>query len=325
MFRTLAAFAWLSLLPLGAPASAQDFPNRPMTMVVPFAAGGAVDVLARSLAARAAEILGQQIVIENVAGAGGMTGASRIAKAAPDGYQFVLGSVGTHAQNQWLYKQPAYNAVKDFEPVILVGSTPLVLVTRPDFPANNLQEFITYAKAHPGELKFGSAGVGSAIHLGCVLFNGAVGIQATHIPYRGGGPAMQDLVASRIDYNCQIITSASPQVREKQVKAPALLGAKRAPLLPDLATAQEQGLADFDAGSWNIVFLPKGTPEPIVRKLNAAFSEAMDSPETMKRLLAIGIDIPPKDRRAPAYAASFVEQEIKKYEAPIKASGIVIE
>jgi len=325
MVRAFAVIAGISLLPFPAPASAQDFPNRPMTMVVPFAAGGAVDVLGRTLAARAAEILGQQIVIENVAGAGGMTGASRIAKAAPDGYQFVLGSVGTHAQNQWLYKQPAYNAVKDFEPVILVGSTPLVLVTRPDFPASNLQEFIAYAKAHPGELKFGSAGVGSAIHLGCVLFNGATGIQAIHIPYRGGGPAMQDLVAGRIDYNCQIITSASPQVRHKQVKAPALLGAVRAPLLPDLATAQEQGLGAFDAGSWNIVFLPKGTPEPIVRKLNAALSEAMDSPETTRRLLAIGIDIPAQDRRSPAYAASFVEQEIKKYEAPIKASGIVIE
>lgn len=200
-----------------------------------------------------------------------------------------------------------------------------MLVTRPDFPANNLQEFIAYAKAHPGELKFGSAGVGSAIHLGCVLFNAATGIQAIHIPYRGGGPAMQDLVASRIDYNCQIITSASPQVRDKQVKTPALLGAKRAPLLPDLATAQEQGMAGFDAGSWNVIFLPKGTPEPIVRKLNAAMSEAMDSLGTAKRLLSIGIDIPPKDRRTPAYAAGFVEQEINKYEAPIKASGIVIE
>ncbi|MSP46314.1 MAG: hypothetical protein EXQ83_10775 [Xanthobacteraceae bacterium] len=200
-----------------------------------------------------------------------------------------------------------------------------MLVTRPDFPANNLQEFIAYAKARPGELKFGSAGVGSAIHLGCVLFNAATVIQAIHIPYRGGGPAMQDLVASRIDYNCQIITSASPQARDKQVKAPALLGAKRAPLLPDLATAQEQGMTGFDAGSWNVVFLPKGTPEPIVRKLNAAMSEAMDSLGTAKRLLSIGIDIPPKDRRTPAYAAGFVEQEIKKYEAPIKASGIVIE
>jgi tripartite-type tricarboxylate transporter receptor subunit TctC len=323
--RQILAATLATTLAVPAAASAQDFPNRPLTMVVPFAAGGAVDVLGRTLAARTAEILGQQIVIENVGGAGGMTGANRVAKAAPDGYQFVLGSVGTHAQNQWLYKQPAYNAAKDFEPVILVGSTPLLLVVRKNFPANNLQEFIAYAKARPGELQYGSAGVGSAIHMGCVLFNAAAGINAIHIPYRGGAPAMQDIIAERIDYACNIITSAYPQVRDQVVKAPALLGAKRAPLLPDLATAQELGMAGFDAGSWNVIFLPKGTPEPIVRKLNAAMSEAMDSPETEKRLLAIGVDIPPKDRRSPAYAAGFVEQEIKKYEAPIKASGIVID
>jgi tripartite-type tricarboxylate transporter receptor subunit TctC len=325
MSRTFMVITSLSLLSLTIPAHAQDFPNRPMTMVVPFAAGGAVDVLGRTIAARTAEILGQQIVIENVGGAGGMTGSNRVAKAAPDGYQFVLGSVGTHAQNQWLYKQPAYNAAKDFEAVILVGSTPQLLVTRKNFPANNLQEFIAYGKAHPGDMKYGSAGAGSAIHLGCVLFNAAAGIEAIHVPYRGGAPAMQDMIAGRIDYGCNIITSAYPQVRDEVVKSLALLSATRAPLLPNLATAQEQGMAEFDAGSWNIVFLPKGTPQPIVRKLNAAMSEAMDSPDTVKRLLAIGIDIPPKDRRTPAYAASFVEQEIKKYEGPIKASGIVIE
>jgi tripartite-type tricarboxylate transporter receptor subunit TctC len=319
------AASFLSLLCLAAPCLAQDFPNRPMTMVIPFAAGGAVDVLGRTLAARAGELLGQQIVVENVGGAGGMTGANRVAKATPDGYQFVLGSVGTHAQNQWLYKRPAYDAQRDFEPVILVGETPLLLVARKDFPANNLQEFIAYAKAHPGDLKFGSAGVGSAIHMGCVLFNAAAGINATHIPYRGGAPAMQDIIAGRIDYGCNIITSAYPQVRDQLVKAPALLAAKRAPLLPDLQTAQEQGMTGFNAGSWNVIFLPRGTPEPIVYKLNVAFSEAMDSPETEKRLLAIGIDIATKDRRTPAYAAKFVEQEIRKYEGPIKASGITIE
>jgi tripartite-type tricarboxylate transporter receptor subunit TctC len=321
----LIASTALSFLALASGTGAQDFPSRPMTMIVPFAAGGAVDVLGRTLASRAGALLGQQIVIENVGGAGGMTGANRIAKAAPDGYQFVLGSVGTHAQNQWLYKHPAYDAVKDFEPVIFVGSTPLVLVTRKDFPASNLRDFIAYAKAHPGELKYGSAGAGSAMHLGCVLFNAAAGITATHIPYRGGGPAMQDLIAGRIDYNCQIITTAVPQVRSKQVEAPALMGPTRAPLLPDLATASEQGMSGFDAGSWNVIFLPKNTPEPIVRRLNAAFSEAMDSPATESRLLSIGIDIPAKDHRTPAYAARFVEQEIKKYEAPIKASGIVID
>jgi tripartite-type tricarboxylate transporter receptor subunit TctC len=301
------------------------WPNRPITLVVPFAAGGAVDLLGRTLAARAQDILGQQIVIENVGGAGGMTGANRVAKAAPDGYQIVLGSVGTHAQNQTLYKHPAYDVMKDFEPVILVAETPLLLVTRKDFPADNLKDFIAYAKAHPGTLKFGSAGVGSAIHLGCVLFNAAAGIEATHIPYRGGNPAMQDLISGRIDYSCNIITSALPQVRSHAIKAPTLLGAHRAALLPELATAKEQGMGDFDAGSWNVIFVPKGTPEPIVRKLNAAMSEAMDWPDTAKRLLSQGIEIPAKDRRSPAYAGKFVQSEIKKYEGPIKAAGLVIE
>jgi tripartite-type tricarboxylate transporter receptor subunit TctC len=326
MSRTLAACVSLSLLSFATPSLAQaPFPNRPMTMVVPFAAGGAVDVLGRTIAARAGEILGQQIIVENVGGAGGMTGSARVAKAAPDGYQFVLGSVGTHAQGQWLHKHLAYEVAADFDPVILVGETPLLLVARKDFPADNLKDFIAYAKAHPGDLKFGSAGVGSAIHMGCVLFNAAAGITANHIPYRGGAPAMQDLIAGRIDYSCNIITSAYPQVRDHVVKSPALLAGKRTPLLPDLPTAQEQGMAGFNAGSWNVVFLPKGTPAAIVDKLNAAFSEAMDSPDTEKRLVAIGIDIAAKDRRSPAYAAKFVEQEIKKYEGPIKASGISIE
>src|SRR5262245_10971273 len=237
MQRLLVAALFFLAWTLPERLNAQEWPNRPMTMIVPFAAGGAVDVLARALAARTAEILGQQIVIENIAGAGGMTGANRVAKAAPDGYTFVLGSVGTHAQNQTLYKNPAYDAQKDFEPVALVSELPLLLVTKRDLPPNDLQDFIAFAKANAGRLQFGSAGVGSAVHLGSVLFNAADGIEATHIPYRGGGPAMQDLVAGRIDYTCNIITSALPQVKEKQIKAMANLGPKRAALLPDLKTS----------------------------------------------------------------------------------------
>jgi tripartite-type tricarboxylate transporter receptor subunit TctC len=321
----LAALASLTLISFAVPATAQDFPNRPMTLVVPFAAGGAVDVLGRTLAARAAEILGQQIIIENVGGAGGMTGSNRVAKAAPDGYQLVLGSVGTHAQNQTLYKHPAYNVMKEFDPVILVSEVPLLLVTRKDFPANSLQEFIAYGKANPDILKFGSAGAGSAIHLGCVLFNAAAGITAIHVPYRGGNPAMQDLIAGRIDYSCNIITSAYPQVRDKLIKGLANLSSRRAPLLPDLATAPEQGMKGFDAGSWNVVFVPKGTPAPIIAKLNAAFSAALDTPATIERVHKLGVDIPVKERRSPDYAAKFVAGEIKKYEDPIKAAGLVIE
>jgi tripartite-type tricarboxylate transporter receptor subunit TctC len=315
----------LMALAAAIPAQAQDWPTRPMTMIVPFAAGGAVDVLARALGARTAEILGQQIIIENVAGAGGMTGANRVAKAAPDGYTFVLGSVGTHAQNQTLYKTPAYDAQKDFEPVALVSELPLLLVAKRDLPANDLQEFIAYAKANDGKLQFGSAGVGSAVHLGCVLFNAAAGIKATHIPYRGGGPAMQDLVAGRIDYTCNIITSALPNVKSNQIKAVANLAPKRTPLLPELRTSLEQGLDNFDATTWNMVLLPKGTPAPIVQKLNAALGQALDTPTTKERLLNIGLDIPPPEKRSPEYATKFVESEIRKYEGPIKAAGIVIE
>jgi tripartite-type tricarboxylate transporter receptor subunit TctC len=315
----------LMALAAAIPAQAQDWPTRPMTMIVPFAAGGAVDVLARALGARTAEILGQQIIIENVAGAGGMTGANRVAKAAPDGYTFVLGSVGTHAQNQTLYKTPAYDAQKDFEPVALVSELPLLLVAKRDLPANDLQEFIAYAKANDGKLQFGSAGVGSAVHLGCVLFNAAAGIKATHIPYRGGGPAMQDLVAGRIDYTCNIITSALPNVKSNQIKAVANLAPKRTPLLPELRTSLEQGLDNFDATTWNMVLLPKGTPAPIVQKLNAALGQALDTPTTKERLLNIGLDIPTPEKRSPEYATKFVESEIRKYEGPIKAAGIVIE
>ncbi|HEY5964312.1 MAG TPA: tripartite tricarboxylate transporter substrate binding protein [Xanthobacteraceae bacterium] len=315
----------LMALAAAIPAQAQDWPTRPMTMIVPFAAGGAVDVLARALGARTAEILGQQIIIENVAGAGGMTGANRVAKAAPDGYTFVLGSVGTHAQNQTLYKTPAYDAQKDFEPVALVSELPLLLVAKRDLPANDLQEFIAYAKANDGKLQFGSAGVGSAVHLGCVLFNAAAGIKATHIPYRGGGPAMQDLVAGRIDYTCNIITSALPNVKSNQIKAVANLAPKRTPLLPELRTSLEQGLDNFDATTWNMVLLPKGTPAPIVQKLNAALGQALDTPTTKERLLNIGLDIPPPEKRSPEYATKFVESEIRKYEGPIMAAGIVIE
>lgn len=325
MVRHSSVLCLAALVAFATPSEAQDFPNRPMTMVVPFAAGGAVDVLARALSIRAGEILGQQIVIENAPGAGGMTGSNRVARATPDGYQFVLGSVGTHAQNQTLYKNPAYDAAKDFEPVILVSDLPLLLVVRKDFPAYDLKQFIAHAKAHSGGLQFGSAGTGSAVHLGCVLLNAAAGITATHIPYRGGGPAMQDLVAGRIDYTCNIITSALPQVKQNQVRALANLSPKRAALLPELPTSQEQGLTGFDASTWNMILLPKGTPEPIVRKLNAAFSEALDTPATRERLLAIGLDIPTAERRTPAYAAKFVATEIEKYAGPIRASGLVVE
>jgi tripartite-type tricarboxylate transporter receptor subunit TctC len=309
----------------GAAAAQQDWPTRPVTMVIPFAAGGPTDVLGRVLAERMSQILGQQVVVENVGGAGGMTGSQRVARAAPDGSSFVLGTVGTHAQNQTLYKKPAYDAVNDFAPVAFIAEVPLVLITRKDFPAANLQEFIKYAKENQGKMTFGSAGAGSATHLGCVLLNSAIGVDISHVPYRGTGPAMQDLAGGRIDYMCEIVTTALPQIEGGAVKALATLTKARSPVLPKLATADEQGLKDFEAYTWNAFFLPKGTPEPIVKKLHEATVQAMETPAVKDRLQSLGASLVPPERRSPEYLANFVKSEIEKWAAPIKASGVSME
>jgi len=303
-------------------AAAQDWPTRPVTMVIPFAAGGALDILGRILGPGLSDGLGRPIVIENVGGAGGMTGASRVAKAAPDGYQFVLGGASTHAVNQTLYKNPLYNAATDFAPVALIIEQPLLLIVRKDFPASNLAEFITYAKANQAKMQYGSGGAGSTPHLACALLNATVGVSITHVPYRGTGPATQDLIAGRIDYLCPLGATAIPQILSDQVKAIAILSKERSPLLPDLASAHEQGLADFDASTWNAAFLPKGTPASIVQKLHAATVATMDTPSVQERLKDIGATVVPPERRSPDYLQTFVESEIAKWAVSIKAAGI---
>jgi tripartite-type tricarboxylate transporter receptor subunit TctC len=304
------------------PAKAQDWPNRPMTMVAPFAAGGSTDAIARIVAEGLSSQLHQPVIVENVGGAGGMTGTNRVAKAPPDGYQFVLGNVGTHAQNQTLYKTPLYNAETDFAPVVLIMDQSLVLVARKDFPASSLQEFIAYAKANQSTMQYASAGVGGSNHLACVLLNAAIGINVVHIPYRSGGQAMQDLLAGRIDYQCPSAPTAMPQIASNSVKTLAMLSKNRSPSLPDLASAHEQGLTDFDIPSWYALFLPKGTPDSIVRKLNAAAVAAMNTPSMQERLKLIGSDLVGPERRSPEYLAKFVAEEIKKWAGPISTSGI---
>jgi tripartite-type tricarboxylate transporter receptor subunit TctC len=306
-------------------ARAQDWPTRPVTMVVPFAAGGPIDVIARIVQQRLSEVLRQQIIVENVGGAAGMTGSQRVQYAAPDGYTLVLGSSGTHAINQSLYKKPLYNAATDFTPVILVAEAPLVLITRNDLPVNNLQEFIAYAKANQAKLQFGSAGVGSTTHIGAVLFNQAIGVNVLHIPYRGGGPALADLIAGRIDYICNIASTAVPAIEGKTVKGIAMLAPERSPALPDLATAHEQGLPNFEAFTWNAIFLPAGTPAAIVKKLNEAMIEVLDTPAVRERLNSVGLYVPVPQRRSPAYLAGFVKSEIEKWGVPIKASGASVD
>jgi len=304
------------------PASAQSWPSRPITMVVPFAAGGGADIMGRIVAARLSEILGQQVIVENAGGAGGMTGSYRVAKAAPDGYQFVLGTNGTHAQNQSLYKSPLYNAATDFAPVALIAEQPIALLARPDFPADDLKGFLAYAKANQAMMKYGSAGAGSAVQLSCVLLNAANGLSITHVPYRGSAPAMQDLIAGRIDYQCANLAPALGQVEAHQVKALAILGRRRTALMPDLATADEQGLTGFDAILWYGLFLPKGTPADIVQKLNAAAVATLNTPAVQERMKQIGADLAPPEFRSSEYLGKLVESEIEKWAGPIKASGV---
>ena len=311
-----------SLIMLGGPLAAQDWPARPITLVVPFAAGGGVDVSARIQAQRMGELLGQQIVVENVGAAAGMAGGPRVAKAAPDGYTLLIGNTGTHAFNQSLYEKPLYNAVTEFEPVGLVSESPRIIIARNDLPANNLQELIAYLKANEKTAQFGSAGVGSGTHLPCVLFNLAIGANVTHVPYRGEAPVMQDIIGGRIDYMCATIQSGAAQAKQGAVKGMAVMAEKRVAIIPELATTGEQGLPGVEASVWNAFFFPKGTPEPIVRKLNKAMSDTLDDPAIRKRLEELGLEVVPPERRTPEYLAKYLPAEIERWAKVVHRAGI---
>jgi tripartite-type tricarboxylate transporter receptor subunit TctC len=320
----LLLFAFAASLQGIAPALAEDWPNRPVTMVVPFAAGGGTDVLGRIIGRRLSETLGQQVVIENVGGAGGMIGSYRVMKAPPDGYQFVLGS-RADAINQTLYKTPLYSLKDDLAPVVLIAEQPMVLAARNTMPVNGLQEFIAYVKANQSTMKFGSAGTGSTGHVDCALLNAAMGVNIPHIPYRGGGPALQDLIAGRFDYFCTLSATAVPPIDSKLVKGIGVFTPYRLPSLPDLATASDQGMKDFEASTWFAFFAPKRTPAPIIKKLHDATIAAMDTPAVQKQLLDTGTFVVAPERRSTEYLQHFVVTEIEKNGAPIKAAGILIE
>jgi tripartite-type tricarboxylate transporter receptor subunit TctC len=307
------------------PTFAQSWPTRPVTMVVTFAAGSGDDVLGRIIAARLSEALGQQVIVENVGGAGGMNGVNRVAKATPDGYQFVLGGTGTFAANQTLYKNPLYNAATDFTPVALIAEQPMLLITHKDLPVGNLQEFIAYTKTNHSKMQYGSGGAGSATHLACVLLNAAIGVNVTHVPYRSAAIAIQDLIAERLDYVCAIISTASAQIEGKQVKGIANLSKSRSLILPGLPTANEQNLAEFDAYIWNGAFLPIGTPVPIVDRLHDAIVTTLNTPAVRKRIEEVGGSVVAPDRRSADYLRAFLDSEIKKWAGPIKASGVSID
>jgi tripartite-type tricarboxylate transporter receptor subunit TctC len=322
MLKRLFAATLSGLLAWSASAAAQDWPTRPVNLVVPYAAGGPVDTISRIMAARMSELLGQQVIVENQGGAGGMTGAARVAKATPDGYTVLLSGSATLAMNQTLYKRPLYNAVTDFEHAALFSDSARVLIVRPTFPGNTLAEFIDYAKANQGKMQYGSAGGGSGSHVCAILMDVAMGTKITHVPYRGAGPAMQDLIANRIDFIAEQISTAMPQIQGKTVKALATLGLDRAPGLEDIKTAEELGLKGLDCGAWGSFSFPKGTPDAIVRRLAKASNDAVETPAVRDRFKSLGVTVPAPDRRTPEYLNKFVKSEIERWAKPIKASGV---
>lgn len=320
--RAAVAAALVASSALGAPAAAQEWPTRPITMVVPYAAGGPVDTVGRVLAAGLGEILGQQVVVENIGGAGGMTGSARVARASPDGYTFLLGGSAVLAQIPSFYRKPLYDAIADFAPVALVTDSARVLVTRKDLPPNTFAEFVAYAKANQDKLQYGSAGAGSGSHVCPLLLDAVMGTRITHVPYRGAGPAMQDLIAGRIDFITEQISTAVSQIRAGTVKGIVTLGLDRAAVLPDLPTAKELGYGDLDCSAWAAFVFPKGVPEAIVRKLERAANETVETPSVRDRLAQLGVTIPAPARRTTEYLARFIPAEIAKWEPLIKASGI---
>src|SRR4029077_1212692 len=304
---------------------AQTYPSRPIVMVVPYAAGGTFDVMGRIIAVRMSELLGQQIIVENTTGAGGVIGVNRVVNAAPDGYTVLLGSTGTHAYNQTVYKKRRYDAVNDFTPVTLFSEQPMVLEARKDLPANTIPEFAALLKSNGAKMQFGSAGAGSTTHLACSLLNSTIGATVTHVPYRGSAPASNDLIGGQIDYLCGTLGAAAPLITGKQVKAIAVLSKDRSPLLPELPSAHEQGLKDFNITSWTAFFLPKGAPRAIVDKLNEVTQATMETPVIKSRMLEIGVTGVAPDRRSPEYLAKFVEDEVARWEGPIKSGGLQVD
>lgn len=317
---TAAAFALLT-----PAAQAQDWPTRPITLIVPFAAGGGVDSSARLQALAIGEVLGQTIVVENVGAAAGTIGSARVAKATPDGYTMLIGNSGTHVFSQSLYTKKPYDAVADFEPVGMVTESPRLLVARKGLPVNNLQELIAYMKANQSKMQYSSAGVGSGTHLPCALLNHTLGVDITMVPYRGENPALQDVIADRIDYMCTTIQSGAAQARQGTVKGIAVMAERRAAIVPNIPTTGEQGLAGVEASVWNGFFFPKGTPKPIIEKMHGAIEKMIARPDIRQKMESLGLEILPPEQRTPEYLAKALPQDIERWGKVIKAAGIHVD
>jgi tripartite-type tricarboxylate transporter receptor subunit TctC len=318
----LRALAAAFAIGLAAPAAAQsDYPTRPITAIVPFAAGGPTDVITRIVAENMSRTLGQTIVVENIVGAGGTTASTRAMRAKPDGYTIIMGHMGTHAASVALYPNLAYKPDVDFAPIGLVAGTPVLILARKDFPPKDLKEFITYVKANVDKLNMAHAGVGSVSFTTCLLLNSILGVKPTAVPYQGTGPALTALISGQVDYMCDQIVNVVQQIQAGQIKAYAIGTAERNPALPNVPTSKEAGLPEFQAQAWNALFAPKGTPQPILDKLTAALDKALDDEQTRKRLLDLGSVLPDKAGRGQPALTALVKSEIARWTPIIKASG----
>lgn len=318
------ALAAAVLIGVGAAAKAQQpYPTRPITVIVPFAAGGPTDVLARILGQHMSQTLGQQIVVENLTGGGGSIGAARVAKAAPDGYTMVMGNLGTHAAAVGLYKNLSYDPRVDFEPVMLVASTPMVLVVRKSLATETLKDFTAYAAAHPHKLTFGSAGTGSISHLTYLLYTHLTKTEIQHVPYRGLSQSVNDLLSGQIDLMFDQVVSATPHILSGGVKPIAVTASRRAAAIPNVPSSTEAGLPELQTIAWTALFSPKATPKPIVERVNAALDKAMQDETVAKRLAELGADLPADAERKPQALGNLVRTEIDKWVPLIQAAGVV--
>lgn len=313
----IAAAAALALT--SAAATAQDYPTRPITMIVPFAAGGPTDIIARLAAESMSKTLGQQVIIENVAGAGGTTGSSRAAAAAPDGYTILMGHMGTHGAAPGLYKNLKYNPSTDFTPIGNVAGTPIIVVAKKAFPAEDMKGFVAYVKANNDKLTQAHAGVGSVSYTTCQLLTHQMGVKATAVAYTGTGPALNDLVGGQVDYMCDQIPSVIAQIRAGTIKALGIALPERSPALPNLPTTKEGGMPDFQVSAWNAIFAPKGLPDPIKAKLADAVNKALDDAKVKERLLDLGAVIPQGAERGPDGLAKLVKSEVERWGPILKA------
>jgi tripartite-type tricarboxylate transporter receptor subunit TctC len=317
------ALAALTGVALGitATAQAQAFPDKPISLVVPFAAGGPTDVVARMMAIPMGKALGQTVLVENAAGAGGTIGANKVAKAAPNGYTIFLHHMGM-ATAPALYKKLSFDPLNDFEHIGQVVDVPMTLLARKDFPAKDFPELLAYLKANSSKVSMANAGLGAVSHLCGLLFQSQIGIDLNTIPYKGTGPAMNDLLGGQVDLLCDQTTQTVPMIKEGRVKAYGATSLTRLAALPNLPTLNEQGLKGFEVKVWHGMYAPKGTPAPVLEKLNAALRAAMKDPQVVQRLADLSSDVPSDDKMTPAGLKSHLTAEINKWGPVIKKAGI---